>query len=310
MSEQTETADVTAAPEAPEAAPAAEEAPAEAPPAPEPPKPDLATKVLERRDPSQLAAIVKANRELQSSNEKLKVAESKAASFAKIERLLEDGDDDEAAMELLRLKHGDKAGERLSHLYNGLTRRVLGEKVDPRQVKDEQRASRTDREIEALKQETAQTKALLAERDAAERERAVQGALIQVGGYLKATEAEYPYLLAEADSAEQVVWEILEEYERDGQILTLEQAARLANEHFKPAFERKAQRYKNLLAQEASGGSTKPEAPALKGLPPRKSLTNADASAAPTSKTAPPPKDDNERLDRAWAAMQAARSKT
>lgn len=264
---------------------------------------------MKRRDASQLAALVREKKQLEATAAKYKSGEAKLTALEKIERLMENGDEDEAVMELLRLKHGDKAGERLSHVYNGLTRRVLGVQSDPQLAKVEQRVSRFDEQLEAIKNEKAQIEAKLAERDAADQELRVQGAIKQVEGYLKGFESEYPFLLAEADSPEEVVWGILEEAAQHGQDLTLEQAARLANDHFKPAFEKRAPRYQNLLAQnQAKGSPTKPEAPAsTTGAPPRKSLTNADASSVPAEKALEPPKTDAERRDRAFAALQAGR---
>lgn len=297
---------------APATAPVATEVPAVAEPEPE--KPNLVAEVMKRRDVSQLASLVREKKALEADREKFKGHESRLSTLEKIERLMDDGDDAEAVMELLRFKHGDKAAERLAPAYNGLTKRVLGVQIDPQTAKVEQSVSRIQKQLDALKQEKAQTEAKLAERESEAREVAIQGAIRQVGSYLKTVEAEFPHLLAEADAPEEVVWGILEEAEKHGQELTLEQAAKLADEHFQPSFERRKARYesKNLLApNKANEVPTKLEAPSsTKAAPPRKSLTNADASQAPTETAElPPPRSEQERRDRSFAVLQKSLNK-
>lgn len=283
------------------------------PPAPEPAAPDLAAEVMKRRGADQLRELVREKKQLEAKAEKYKAAESKVAAYERIERLMDAGDDDEAVMELLKLKHGEKAAERLAPTYNGLTRRVLGTQANPELAKVEQRVSRFDQRVEKLEQEKAQAEAKLAEMESKDRESRIQGAIKSVGDYLKTQESAYPHLLAEADAPEDVVWNILEEAEKHGQELTLEQAAKLADDHFKPAFERKAARYQNLLAPKTGNVvPTKPEAsPSTKAAPPRKSLTNADASQAATEETPlPPPRNEQERRDRSFAVLQKSLNKT
>ncbi len=284
-----------------------ESAPKPAPtPAPEP-KPEPASyvaEVMKQRDVSQLAELVREKKALEATAAKYKGSEGKLATLAKIERLMDDGDDDEAMMELLRFKHGDKAAERLAPAYNGLTKRILGVQADPHVTRVEQRVTRQDQEVEALKSELAQARAERQEREAKDHEDKVRGAVKQLATILKEHEATYPHLMAEADSPEEVVWGILEEAHKHSQELSLQDAIKLADDHFKPAFERKASRYQNLLApNKANGVPTKPEAPKLTA-PPRKSLTNAAASHAPNEKTLPPPKNEAERLSRSFAVLQ------
>ncbi len=279
---------------------------AAAKPTPEPPKVDIAAEVMKRRDAKELASLVRDKRAVESERAKLKEQSAKLEAFREIERMLDEGDDAGAAEALVRMKAGDKANERLATLYNGLTDRLLKDKNGTQQPTQVERGvTHLRSKLETLEQKNAALEARLAERDAAEHEQRIRGAVERVGGYLKDAEHDYPFLMAEADDPGEVVWSILEEAEKHGQELTLEEAAKLANDHFQPTATKKADRYKNLLAPtKANGVPPKPEATRSQVAPPRKSLTNADASQAPTTKTLPPPKNDEERLERAFAALQ------
>jgi hypothetical protein len=305
-----------APPPAPPPAPAdpdEPEAPPATPPAEAPPKVDLAAVVMKQRDASQLAALVREKKQLEATAAKYKSSEAKLAALAKIEQLMDDGDRAGAIVELHRLKFGDKAAAELADSYNSLTRHVLGKQNEssPEIVQVKREVSRNGQEIEALKRERDQYQAKLAEKEAAEYQRWERGAVEDLGSYLKSTADQFPYLVAEVDQPEEVVWEILKTAAAQGQNdLTYEQAAQLANEHFKPTAEKKAARYQNLLASKASGNPPKPEAAAKPtSAPPRKSLTNADASQASTEKSLPPPRNDQERLDRSFAVLQRAQAK-
>jgi hypothetical protein len=291
------------------------EAPAKGEPTPTdpaPPKVDFAAEVMKRRDAKELAQVVREKKAVEAERAKLKEHEQKLESFRIVEQLLEDGDDAGAIEALIRLKAGDKASERLASTYNALTERMLkaqdGKKQEPTPV--ERDVSRLRQRLEALEQQKASAEAKLAEKEAAEHEQRVQNAIGQVGTYLKDAEHEYPYLMAEADDPGEVVWHILDEAAKHGQELTIGDAAKLANDHFQPTVTKKADRYKNLLAPtKANGVPPKPEALRSQSAPPRKSLTNADASQAPSTKTLPPAKNDEERLARGFAVLQRGLNK-
>lgn len=311
-----------AAPAAPAATPPAPEAPKPAPdesdtdpgkdepaPPPEGPKVDVAATVKRAAGAAELAALVREKKALEAQATKYKGTEAKLAALEKIEQLMDDGDRAGAIVELHRLKYGDKAAAELAESYNGLTRHVLGEKTErnPQIAPVERKVSRLEQDFEALKLERDQANAKLAERDAAEQQRWEENAVKGLASYLESATEKHPYLMAEADAPEEVVWAILKEASAQGQDdLTYEQAAELANEHFRPTAEKKAARYQNLLAKKAGGVPIKPEAPPkLTGMPPRKSLTNADASQAAASKDLPPPRTEQERRDRSFAVLQA-----
>lgn len=309
-------------PEAPSKAPAAaptppapaadpEEADNAPPPAAAATAVDYAAAVMKQRDARELASLVREKRQLEAERAKFKEREPKLAALEKIERLMDDGDRAGAIVELHRLKYGDKAAEELAESYNGLTQHVLGVQNNPQNAKVERSVSRIQEQLDALKHEKAQAEARVAEMEARDRDQRIHAAIDSVGTFLKDAESDYPYLLAEADAPEHVVWGILEKAAENDQELTLEEAARLANDHFRPAFEKKAPRYQNLLAPtKATGSPTKPEASTSPiGQPPRKSLTNADASQAPADKTTPPPRNETERLDRSFAVLQQGLNK-
>lgn len=283
-------------------------------PAPEPPKVDLAAEVMKRRDAKELAALSRQQRQLEAERTKLKELEPKAASFARAQRLAEDGDRVGAISAMLEAWHGDaeKAKAALADYYNDLTAHVLAVQNAPQNPsKLERRVSRHEEDLEALKRERDQAKAEAEELKARDHEQRVQGAIQQVASFLRDSESEFPHLTAEADAPEDVVWGILEEAMARGEDLTLEQAAKLADEYFKPAVERKKTRYQNLLApKKANGVPPKSEAPTSPmSAPPRKSLTNADASQAPQPQELPPPRNEDERLARSFAVLQQGLSK-
>jgi len=298
-----ETAEANAASEG--VAPEAPEAP------PEPDKPSLAAEVMQRRDARQLAALVREKKQLEQAAAKYKEHDAKLTAMARIERYLEDGDDASAVEELLRLKSGDKAKERLATTYNALTERMLGAQNQSQPTRVERGLSRIEKDLDALKLEKAELAAKLEAKEAEERDRAIQGAKQAVGSFLKDLEHEHPFLMAEADEPEEIVWNILEAAQERGDEITLAQAAALANEHFQPIYERKKPRYLNLPAPpKASGDQNKPEAPPSQKSAPRKSITNADASQAASEKPLPPPRTEEERLDRSFAVLQRGLTKS
>jgi hypothetical protein len=326
MSEPETPADVTAPPAKPpmmlsaedgadEPAPAkaapAKAAPAEPAKEPEPAKPeepafDPAAEVMRRRDAKELASIVREKKALEARALEFKQHEGKLAALAKIERLLEDEDDAGAFEAMLALKLGEKAGDRLPHSYNLLTERMLRPQNAPHPVSKEARGvSRIERELEEVKAREAQTRAKLEQREAEEYEHKVLGAKATLKAHIKDSEHELEALVTEADQPEEIVWEILEEADKAGKPLTVGEALKLANNHFKPAFERKAERYKNSLApKKAVDVPGKPEAPTSKSAPQRKSLTNADASEVVAPKAPPKPRNEDERLDLAWQKLR------
>lgn len=300
-----------AEPEKPaEGAPPADPATPVAEPPPEP-KPGLVAEVMKARDAKNLAAIVREKRQLEATAAKYKEHEPKLAALERMQRLLEDGDRTGAILELHRLQYGDKAADELAASYNGLTEHILGAQSQPSpeltQVKRE--VSRTANEVAAIKLERDQARAALAEKEEAERERAIQGAKQTVGGFLKDTETTYPYLVAEADAPEEIVWGILEAAAERNEEMTLAQACELANEHFKPTAEKKAARYQNLFAPKpATGSPLKPETRTSPTASPRKSITNADASSVAPDQELPPPRTEQERRDRSFALLQQRHS--
>jgi hypothetical protein len=273
---------------------------------------DIAAEVMRQRDARQLGELVREKKALEAKAASFKESEAKLAAFAKIERLLDDEDDASAIEALLQLKAGDRYKDRLASTYNALTDRMLKGQNAPKQSSAVERSvSRLEKDFEQLKHEKAQTEARLAEKEAEERDRAVQGAVESIGSYLKDLEHDYPFLMAEADEPADIVWAIIEEADRAGKELTLGEAAKLANDHFQPAFERKAPRYQSLLApNKGEDKPAKPEDAQPKlSAPPRKSLTNADASQVSNQKTLPPAKSDDERIDRGWEAFRRALTK-
>jgi hypothetical protein len=294
------------------AAPAVAAPTEDAKPDAQPEKAGLVAEVMKKRDVKQLAALVRDKKQLEAEKAQLKEQRSKLEAVAKIERLLEDEDPAAAIEALLSLKYGDKGRERLADAYNALTDRMLKSQSQPQtKTRAELGVSRLERELEELKARDAQREAELAKRDAEDHARRVQGAKDQLGQMLKATPDEFEYLLTEADAPEEIVWEILEEADRNGQEMTFGEAAKLANLHFQPAFERKAQRYKqnSLAPTKANGVPDKQEAPTSKSAPQRKSLTNADASEVPETRKPPPAKTEDERLDRGWNAFRQGLTK-
>ncbi len=274
-------------------------------PEPDTTRVDVVAEVMKRRDTQALAGLVREKRQLEAERAKYKEHEPKLTAFRRIEQLLEEGDDATAIEELIKLKSGDKHKERLATTYNALTDRILkghSEKQQPSLV--ERSVSRLEKQLEELQARETQAQSKLAEREAAEQEQRAREVVTNVSTYLKGAEQEYPFLMAEADEPGEVVWAIMEEAEKLGQELTLGEAAKLANTHFQPTAEKKADRYKNLLAPKGSNVPIKPEAPTRTSAPPRKSLTNADASQAPVAKELPPPRTQQERVDRAFAVLQ------
>lgn len=272
-------------------------------------KSDVVAEVMKRRDARELAAIVREKKAMESERAKYKEHEAKLAALARIDRLLEDGDDAGAIEELLALKHGDKASARLPETYNALTARVLESQTAKQPVSRAERGvSRLERELEEVKAREAQTRARLEEREAEEYERSVRGAKATLSKFLQDNQTSYEALLLEADAPEEIVWEILDEHEKLKKPITLGEAAELANQHFKPAFQRKAERYNQIknspAPKKANEVPTKLEAPTSKSAPPRKSLTNADASAVAATKAMPPAKNDEERISRGWQILR------
>ena len=306
------------APTKPVADPVEDPAPAETPaePAKEPEAaadkgPDLAaiaTGVMARRDASQLGALVREKKALEAEKAKFKEHEADLGALAEFHRLYE-VDPAAAVAHMLEHKEGkDKGQAALARAYDGLTTRILGvesKTAVPPHLKLS--VDRAEKNVSGAQARIDALEAKLAAKEAEEQRVAVQGALQTVGGFLTKQEHEYRYLMAEADDPTEIVWSIMEDANAQGVELSLGDAAALANEHFKPTFEKKKDRYQRLTAPERGADTpSKPESTPKPSASTRKSLTNADASqaTAPTTTKQPPPKTDEERLERSWQMLK------
>lgn len=294
---------VPAPPAAPSPAEGQPAAPAATDPA-EPPPPDYAAEVMKRQSAASLAKLMREKRELDARAESFKGAEPSLAAVNQAKKLWEAGDHLGAFNAFMAVTAGDKAKEQLPKLYDQLTSQILG--VDsPTNVaaRTEREIATLKRELEELKQERATSQADYETWAAQDRERRVSAAVESVGTLLEKT-TDYPFLMAEADNPAQVVWDIMvEAIERGEEPPEPEAAAKLANTYFQPIFEKKKNRYQNLLAPQGASGSSQPETTASQNGS-RKSLTNADAARAPDLQTPAPIADRDESIDAAWQMLR------
>jgi hypothetical protein len=278
----------------------------------EPAAPDYADAVMKRRDAASLAKLMKEKRELDARAETYKGAEPALAAVTRAQKLWESGDHAGAFHEFMSVAAGDaaKVKEHLPKLYDQLTSQILG--VDSPQnvaARTEREIATLKRELEELKQERATTQAEYEQWTSQDRERRVSAAVESVGALLEKT-SDYPFLMAEADNPAQVVWDIMvEAIERGEEPPEPEAAAKLANQYFQPIFEKKKNRYQNLLAPQGASGSNQPETPSSQNGS-RKSLTNADAATAPDLQTPQPITDRDESIDAAWRLLQERHRQT
>jgi hypothetical protein len=276
--------------------------------APDPSK--LVESAMQKRDAKQLAALVREKKVYEAGQTKLKEAAPRLSVMDEFDRLFED--DPAAALEyMVAHKAGDpeRARAALAAAYDGLTSRILGvESKAPVNVKVERSVSRLEQRLQQLEQEKTQAEAKLAQREAAEAEQRIQGAKSYLGELLQTDELQkaYPYFFAESNDPTEEVWALMNEAEEAGLEMTVGEAADLMNKHHQPTVEKKKDRYKNLLAPtKGSDTPSKPETPKSQNGTSRKSLTNADASAAPSpTKKEPTPRTENERREMSWAKLR------
>jgi hypothetical protein len=213
------------------------------------------------------------------------LADAEKAVSAHSERLKNYQDDPVGAVqkfiaEAMGTTDSAKIREGLGALYDELTLTILDLPVDS-EKKQAAATSKLKREIEALRQEReAERQRLQEEQQEREHQSAVKNAVSVFDTKIESESDKYPYLQAGAKaqghSPGGVVWGIVEgTFAKDGTEMSFEEAAEIANTHYKNL----AEGFRPLFAP--SEQSTAPAKTAKsKGKKKVKSLTNADASTA------------------------------
>jgi hypothetical protein len=268
-------------------------------------KPDLAAEVMKRRDSSALAKLMREKRELDARAAQLAEKAPVLDGFERARQYAEEGDHARATRAFYETIYGpEKAQEMFPHVYASLTSEVVGvESAAQAQARFQRDLARLQQQQQELQEKVARDQAAHEQWIASTREERITGAVGTIASMLEQS-TDYPYLLAESEEPAQVVWEIMvEALERGEQPPTPEEAAKIANNHFQPIFEKKKTRYQHLLAPQGASGSNQPETPASQNGS-RKSLTNADAASAPDLRAPPTIMNRDDSIDAAWRLLQ------
>ena len=259
---------------APEPAPAAQEAKAEPAPDPKPKEPTAAER---------FAAMARKEKQIVERDRSLKDREAKLAEREAAIKAAEDRRQGYSQDPL-------KALSDLGLTYEDLTKLVLN-KTDP-SAQQALAMRQLAEQVEQAKREAAAAKEAIAraqaEREAAEKEHTTAAFKGEVGSFLKANAEKYE-LIEATDSQELVFATVQAEFERTGEMLTLEQAADKVETFLEQRLERVA-KAKKLAAKIA------PPKP-----PPAPTLTNAVTPAPPPAR---PRMTEAERFQAALAALK------
>lgn len=274
--------------------------------------PDPVAEVLSRRDAAALAKLMRDKRELDERASRYKDAEPHLEGLGRARKHAEGGDHAraiEAAMELL---YGEKAKEVLPHVYEGLTARIVGsESASQATARLTQETSRLRRELEEMQDRLSKGQAEYEKQAAAIAEQRVESGIKSIKTMLEQAADKYPYLMAESDAPEHVVWDLMvAQLEKSEKPPEPEEAMKLANDHFQKIFEKKKDRYKNLLAPQGANGSNTHGSPPSPSQGQRQSLTNADASRVPDLKTPQPIRNREESIEAAFQLLKARHQQT
>jgi len=196
----------------------------------------------------------------------------------------------------------------LLNLSEELTYHVLGVAPDA-EVSEAKKArgetARLKHQLEAFQKEQAEADRRRTEvAEQAEVQKQIGKAVESIGGYLADTSTERPFLMVASEEPRKVVWDVLSEAAKQGQELTLKEAADKAEAHFKT----EAEKYRSLLTNTEKAEQpvpSKPAAPVSKQGAQTLTNTSASTAAPPTPKVKPGDLDDpDEARTASWNAWQ------
>lgn len=201
--------------------------------------------------------------------------------------------------------------DEVADLVTDLSANVLGLPVS-REVRDRTEARRAIRTVKAYKTSEQRREAERAKRDEEQRAQVEQEqrerlAMDAIGTQLKATSAKYAHLMAE-DSPHAIVWDVIKtKASRDPSWQpNWEEAAQLANEHFKNLHTKQHQKLTRLFTPSAQAPAVEAQHQGAAQGRAARTLTNASTAPQPPSQPAPTsPSDDDAPYDKGRARARS-----